>query len=291
MTTPRKECVRHRCDRTAKTYGLCRYHYDKQLSVGLITCSLVDAGPARDRIVEQLERGNNFAYLMESSGVDKRTLARIWAGRARVKHYNARKILAAPLIPTHVGIIRRLRALARIGYSRIALQEATGLPHAAVAAAVLDGYFVPRLRARIANAYNQIPHDHPGPSRVAARRAESKGWASPLAWEGIDIDDPDAVPDLGDEVDREPFDEADVLRFLAGDWQWRERDTKGNRKPLTSRERTARDEAIRRLPGRSSWWVSEQIGCTRATVEQVRDQQQSPVTEQDSDTSEGQRAS
>lgn len=36
--------------------------------------------------------------------------------------------------------------------------------------------------------------DVPGPSRIAARLARQRGWASAMAWEGLDIDDPRAAP-------------------------------------------------------------------------------------------------
>jgi len=56
----------------------------------------------------------------------------------------------------------------------------------------------------------------PGRSDVTRERARNAGYAPPLAWEGIDMDDPDAEPNLGG-VGDDIVDVVAIRRVLAGE--------------------------------------------------------------------------
>lgn len=55
-----------------------------------------------------------------------------------------------------------------------------------------------------------------GPSHRLRARAASWGWVSMLAWEGVDIDDPNAKPELDAPEPADEVDEVAVERAVAG---------------------------------------------------------------------------
>jgi hypothetical protein len=90
------------------------------------------------------------------------------------------------------GSIRRLRALAFIGWpqpelaARLGLTKPLHLP---------TGNLIGADKARaIAALYAQL-WNQPGPSNSAAMRARAAGWAPPAAWDDDEIDDPRASAD------------------------------------------------------------------------------------------------
>lgn len=102
-----------------------------------------------------------------------------------------------------VGTVRRVHALNRIGWSTPQVFRRAGLGERGRESLRLDMVKV-RTAAAIAAVYDALSVTPPPEStwgeRVAAARtrarAEREGWADPFAWEGIDMDDPDAVPDV-----------------------------------------------------------------------------------------------
>ena len=98
-----------------------------------------------------------------------------------------------------VGVERRLRGLARMGYRAADIGAETGINPTQLhryMGGVGDAVFVGTHDA-IVEAYDRLCMT-PGPSAVARRRAEAKGWAPPLAWDDNTIDNPNAEPDFGE---------------------------------------------------------------------------------------------
>lgn len=120
------------------------------------------------------------------------------------------------------GASRRLRALAALGWTLDALAARCGVGFstlAAVRAGTTTRVGVP-LAHRIEAVYDELCMV-PGPSVPARRHAARAGWAPPLAWD--DIDDPDAVPDLGGEEDGRlgvRMEDLEHLVLTDGPWTW-----------------------------------------------------------------------
>lgn len=198
---PVRACQWHRgCTKRAGWRGYCHPHYHTMCAAGLLHAELVDAAPVRARIEEHLQRGRTICSLQDVSGADHHTLERILAGEtSRVRTRTAAKIMAVPLRPSHIGCARRVRAWCRHGYTIPAICATTGISLKAMRYALRRGHFFDHQAERIAAAYDQVRTDRPGPSPVARSMAAAKGWHPILAWDGADIDDPAAIPDLGAE--------------------------------------------------------------------------------------------
>jgi hypothetical protein len=130
------------------------------------------------------------------------------AGRAAQRLYNKRRELERlrgdlPRRVPKTGTTRRVRALARIGWSMVDIERTAGLSAGMLSAGVLSKS---KNRASVARAthlavaavYNSL-WDKPGPSAWVRNHAARQGWPPPLAWDDDTIDDPDAQPyDTGD---------------------------------------------------------------------------------------------
>lgn len=142
--------------------------------------------------------------------------------RARAKHENMRRLAASrgtPYTVNSIGSIRRVQALMRIGWRGIDIAHACGWKTGeAVTNALVHRDFVNhRTAARIKAAYDQMSMTL-GPSATTRRRAETRGWPPPLAWDDETIDDPAAKPQ-GMTPRYEPafLDEAAIERRVNGD--------------------------------------------------------------------------
>lgn len=123
------------------------------------------------------------------------------------------------LVPK-LGAVRRIRALMALGWPRRELARRAGYTGDALAG-ILNGRRQTILRAThelIVELYDQLSMT-PGPSDRTRAIALEKGWDPPLAWEGIDIDAPTALPDHGADSARshDDVDEVLVNRVLNGD--------------------------------------------------------------------------
>ncbi|MEU4779239.1 hypothetical protein [Micromonospora sp. NPDC023633] len=164
---------------------------------------------------------------------------RYQANRRFVCRDNALRILAvsAPdrepgprtpnLVPV-VGTLRRMRALARLGWTFADIIAAGGSAIHRLDQVKDQEWVTERFAAAVKTAYEALSMRQ-GPSIYTAARAAKKGWPPPLAWDDEALDDPNAEPDLGD-PNAEVIDEIAVRRALAGE-----------RVSLT---RTERDRAI-----------------------------------------------
>lgn len=128
------------------------------------------------------------------------------------------------LVPS-IGTQRRLRALVALGHTWKTLGDQLGMERTNVRRLAVrePGIMRASLADAIATLYDawsmRVPTttDGPGARRIREARqlAADNGWLPPLAWEGIDIDDPNAVADPGGVDD--DVDPVVIQRILAGD--------------------------------------------------------------------------
>jgi hypothetical protein len=290
-----RTCRWHRpCPEKASRGGYCEKHWSKLYRANRAPAAFVDATPVRERIAEYLTRGGSYRSLAKLSRTCSNRLTAVHAGKTtRIRVGVADRVMAVPLRPSNVGCVRRVNALTSIGHTIPTIATKAGCTADTLYKALERARFLDATAHGIVVAYEQLSNTR-GVSRAAVTwTAHRADIAPPMAWEGIDIDDPDTAPDVGPDVDGEPFDEAMVLRFMTGEISGRDIGGGARKNGVTARLRAARDEAIHRFTqaGYSAWWISKQIGCMEHTVEDVRARQRAGVNEQDGGTSEEQRAS
>jgi hypothetical protein len=138
------------------------------------------------------------------------------AGRLRMVGHVPVPAQSGLIVPAH-GTRRRLQALLTIGWTQAALGDLLDVSDAQV-----HQWAHPRLGNlyetwhAVADVYDQLSGT-PGPSSITRDRAAKRGWLPPLAWEGIDIDDPWREP-VETEDDADPaVDEVLLHRILRGE--------------------------------------------------------------------------
>jgi hypothetical protein len=167
-----------------------------------------------------------------------------------------------PLKVPSIGSVRRIQALMANGWTGTYLAERldvrrTNLPtHTRYP--TIRTWKAEQIRA----LYNEL-HLKAGPSDHTRQRAAPHGFLPPECWDGIDIDNPNALPILEplDPIDPGPdIDDIAVERAVAGD-----RSVK-----LNQQERT---EAIRLLIGRglTDSQINDRLGINRQILARLRD--------------------
>lgn len=121
-------------------------------------------------------------------------------------HYQAKRtkwIRAGiwPGMPNATGTVRRLQALAAIGWSPSELARRAGVNRS-----TLEHLIKGRVKRTslatvqaVADTYEKLSMSQ-GPSRMWRDTAKQRGWAPPLAWDDDTIDNPDAKPERGQDV-------------------------------------------------------------------------------------------
>ena len=184
----------------------------------------VDADPVREHIARLRRAGIGLKTLAKAAGVSHGALSQLVYGRPRpdgtrrppskrVRATTAARVLATPLDATapsatvdSTGARRRLEALATLGWSVARLANRAGVDRQCLDG-VLSGRPAKAATVRaIRDLYDEL-WDTPAPTttktdKIAAsrarRRAEQSGYAPPLAWDEDTLDDPHAVPQVGD---------------------------------------------------------------------------------------------
>jgi hypothetical protein len=169
-----------------------------------------------------------------------------------------------------IGAARRLQALAFVGHGVPTLARWCNVSPELVDAILHQTvtHIDQQLDMRITAMFDHRGNDDPlprcmtlGDDPAIADYARDKRWASALAWDDIDMDDPRAVPNRGRAADS-AYDDQLVELVLTGAV------AAGGR--LTIAGRRARDEAILRLaPKLSATAIGRRIGCTERTVHRV----------------------
>lgn len=175
----------------------------------------VDAAPSVSLVREYLAAGWTERQIEHAAGLHKNYIGRLLgvdtvvpapvtllpgtadaiAAVASADRYGVR-IPDATLVST-VGSLRRVQSLAAgaWSYSALAARGVRGVRH-------LPEYAVTSARrARTIRDLSQELWDVPGPSPEAAEKALLRGFAPAMAWYGLDIDGPRAVPDFGAPAD------------------------------------------------------------------------------------------
>lgn len=193
--------------RRAKAYG--RY----------VPRPMVDAEPVRQHLRQLSEFGIGGDRVAGIANVSIASVRHIRYGRPGRKHPRrgippaqvgeeiARRVLAVRADPAHLarnavvparGARRRLQALVRQGWSQARLADHLGMSRKQLGFMLLHtpGITV-RMHEHVAAVYDELwdktpPHvEHY--ALIAYRRsishAAARGWASPLAWDDIDLDD------------------------------------------------------------------------------------------------------
>ncbi len=162
----------------------------------------VPAGPVRARLDALLRSGWSLDDVTDHSGVDIATL-RVLTGPvavdARVRVRLAVAVAAVGRTPLDVwevpatGTVRRLQALAALGWDPALLAARAGLDWPALRRAPVVAAGSALLVARAYDRLSMTPAPAgPGAARVAASAARHR-WAPPLAWDDEDLDDPAAT--------------------------------------------------------------------------------------------------
>lgn len=92
-----------------------------------------------------------------------------------------------------IGVIRRRRALAAMGYSLDYLAARLGKPPRAVGNYMRRAHVTRAVHLSWCELYDELAMV-PGPSQRARDYARKQGWPPPLAWEDSRIDDPRGKP-------------------------------------------------------------------------------------------------
>ena len=190
----------------------------------------VPAAPIVDHIQALTAQGIPREAIAQAAGIAHRTINHLLTGQRTVQRPTAQLILAvtpeaarartspSKLVPA-TGTVRRLQALRAIGWSRETLIQRTGLGHDTIRRALdkTTTHVTHATYDAVRATYDRLSMT-PGPSARARMAANERGWAPPLAWDD-NIDDPDAVPDLGQDAERsdDDIDHAAVQRRMAGD--------------------------------------------------------------------------
>lgn len=114
-----------------------------------------------------------------------------------------------------VGTRRRIQALTAIGWRHEDIAAHLGISGRQVGLYAQRPQVYFETWQAIKNVYEKLSGT-PGPSRLGGAKARNRGWAPPIAWEGVDIDHPDAEPDLGDVDEPTAADPVLLERILAG---------------------------------------------------------------------------
>lgn len=180
---------------------------------------MIDADLVRAHLAALAERGVGTVRAAALAGVRRRWISTLhhgtphrgWPPPARVRAHLAARVLAVPLDATPApgaaidgsGTRRRLQALVAIGWTQARLGEHLGLSASNVDTLIEQHRVRARTAAAVRDLYRQLcavpPPAHTAAQRGAVTRARryaaDRGWASPMAWDGEEIDDPAARPD------------------------------------------------------------------------------------------------
>lgn len=225
--------------------------------------TLVPAAGAQEHVRRLRAAGMGKRLIAAQAGVALETVQRLARGTIRrgIQPRVEAAILAVQLdtwLRDATGAQRRVRALARLGWTIPQIAAAAGID-ARVVGDLSQGRRKHLYRHHddaIRSAYDRLAM-HTGPSPIAARRAATKGWPPPLAWDDDQLDDPAGRPDGARPTDHAP-DHAVVARVMAGE-------------PMrtSTADRHALIPALARL-GLSDVQIAERCRCTSTTVLRIR---------------------
>lgn len=170
----------------------------------------VPAKPVADHVRSLIAVGMSRAQIAVAAGVSRSSVAHIALEQnPTVNRTTADKILAVrPRIVRDtdrlpaVGTRRRLQALYAMGHGSKAIRSLSGLTNGAVQNLLYErtGDVTAATYKAVRAAYRRLATT-PGSSDRAKASARRHGWPPPAAWDD-DIDNPAAVPNVGEDVAR-----------------------------------------------------------------------------------------
>lgn len=174
---------------------------------------LQDPAPVIAHIAYLRDNGMSARSIAAAAGVALSTAAAFaWPDRhsetrtTGIQAATARALLAVSLAdtPSHglvlsVGSVRRIRALARMGWNSRTVAAEAGVNPGSIRG--IDSRIRKSTADAVAEAYDRLSMRQ-GPHRKAATTARNLGWPPPLAWDDDTIDDPAATPYVA-ETERE----------------------------------------------------------------------------------------
>lgn len=198
----------------------------------------VDIAPVREYIQEIHSDGMSPKAISAVSGVPLAVVCPVIypdhaKQRSRIRRDNAEALLAVrhgdPRVPgnllvSNVGTTRRIHALARVRWRAIDIGDLCDVTDRAVRAWTMGRCVEARVAHQMRGVYADLS-ERLGPSRITERRAEAAGVAAPWQWDGVDIDDPHAMPlpeveDFGEmtKVEEKAARLEDLLRLAPVSW-------------------------------------------------------------------------
>jgi len=169
---------------------------------------MVDAEPLRRHVQSLLDQGMSFRGIALTAGYRSRNSLGSALSRKRVMRKTFDRIISIRVESDarRFGYVdstasrRRLQGLMAIGWPSRELAVRIGFfEHGSVLDLTAEhNRTIRRATAEsIKCVYDEL-WDQPGPSRISAQRAAKRGWVVPMAWDDGTIDDPAALPDLGE---------------------------------------------------------------------------------------------
>jgi hypothetical protein len=165
------------------------------------------------------EHGTYAGYVAERKAVGASAVCD--ACRAAERRYQTRRSRAVaygrPLKVPSIGSVRRIQALMANGWTGTYLADRLGVRRTNLPTHTRYPTIRTWKAQQIAELYEEL-RLQAGPSGLTLSRAELCGFLPPECWEGVNIDDPDALP-IFPELDDPPadLDEVAVLRAVQGD--------------------------------------------------------------------------
>lgn len=215
-------CRCHRCTDDHRIYNRNRA---KLIAYGQWN-PLTSNDTVRTHLRQLSAAGIGRRRVSELTGISYSTLRHVGKGE-RMRPENVAAILALTVDNTSpadgvfidgTGTVRRVQAMIAAGYG-IAAQAKNAQVKARSYNYMLQVRSVTARNARMVAAVFETLSGTPAPDSPVAKRARNwaarEGWVPPLAWDDTDIDDPDAVPNVGAHTD-DIIDEVAVAEVLAG---------------------------------------------------------------------------
>lgn len=182
-----------------------RYQNRRQAMHDLGHSGLVPSARAAWHTRALAEAGMTWSEITAAAGVSRGVLQKLLAPTGHeitILTATQQRLLAVPLPAggaggerrvDGVGTRRRLRALARLGWTCEALAPRLGVSAERVAQWRCAVRVTAATRVRVRALYEVLENSVGPSSRLAALAARS-GWWAPAVWDGLDVDDPAAVP-------------------------------------------------------------------------------------------------
>ena len=222
----RHACRCHDCREAARRVHKRAQHARRQ---GIP--SRVAADPARRHVVALLDAGMGRAEVARLAGVSPVVITRLIRGDTlRLTPESDRRLRGVPHRPIEAqevgmvsacGSIRRLRALAAVGWTFQQIAEQGAVRRHIYSECVQRGRVYAATRAAIADVYSRLWDETPPdttPARRARLRAQREGWPPPLAWDDghgpHGIDNPAATPHPWKRTESSQARRADVVDLV-----------------------------------------------------------------------------